>query len=79
MRWKDEIKRLVELLVATDNLIDIQNLTVDVQRVLYLHIEQLQRESAEARTAHTDESCAFEVRLDNPSSVLLIEKSTQEP
>jgi len=43
MRWKDEIKRLVELLVATDNLIDVQNLTVDVQRLLYLHIEKLRR------------------------------------
>jgi hypothetical protein len=72
MRWKDKIKRLVELLVATDDLRDVQNLTVDVQRVLYVHI-------AEARPAHPEDSSAFEFGLDNPSSVLPIAKSNQEP
>jgi hypothetical protein len=34
VQWKDEIKRLVELLLTTDDLRAVQSLTVEVQRAL---------------------------------------------
>ena len=43
MQWKDEIKRLVELLLTTEDLRTVQSLTVQLQRALYFHIEEIQR------------------------------------
>jgi len=59
VQWKDEIKRLVELLLTTDDLRAVQSLTVEVQRTLYLRIEQLQRESAKDGAAHPKDGSVF--------------------
>ena len=40
VHWKDEIKRLVELLLTTEDLRAVQRLTVEVQRAIYLRIEE---------------------------------------
>jgi hypothetical protein len=44
MPWKHEIKRLVDLLLATEDLRTVQSLTIEVQRAMHLHIEELQRQ-----------------------------------
>ena len=40
MQLKHEIKRLVDLLLTTEDLRTVQSLTVQLQRALYFHIEQ---------------------------------------
>jgi hypothetical protein len=79
VQWKDEIKRLVELLLTTDDLRAVQSLTVEVQRALYLRIEQLQRELAKDGSAHPKDSSVFEIGPNNPSASPPLPKPNEEP
>ena len=65
MRWKEEIKRLVELLLTTEDLTAVQRLTVDVQRAMYLRIEELQRQLAETRVRGPSDGSVVEIGLKN--------------
>jgi hypothetical protein len=76
---KDEIKRLVELLLTTDDLRAVQSLTVEVQRALYLRIEQLQRELAKDGSAHPKDSSVFEIGPNNPTASPPLPKPNEEP
>ena len=67
MQWKHEIKRLVELLLTTEDLRTVQSLTVQLQRALYCHIEQIQRELAEVHPACPSESSVIEISLCDPA------------
>lgn len=69
MQWKHEIKKLVELLLTTEDLKTVQSLTVQLQRVLYLHIEQIQRESVEPHSAYPNDSSVIEISLSNHSGL----------
>ena len=69
MQWKHEITKLVELLLTTKDLKTVQSLTVQLQRVLYLHIEQIQRESVEANSAYPNDSSVIEIGLSNRSGL----------
>jgi len=79
VQWKDEIKRLVQLLLTTDDLREVQSLTVEVQRALYLRIEQLQRELAKDGAAHPKDSSVLELGPNNPSAGPRLPKPTEEP
>jgi hypothetical protein len=70
VHWKREIKRLVELLLTAEDLETVQSLTVQLQRALYLHIEQIQRELVEARPACPNDSFTIEISLSDPCSLL---------
>ena len=70
VQWKHEIKRLVELLLTTDDLRTVQSLTVQLQRALYFHIEQIQRELVDTHRASPNDSTATEVSLSDPCSRL---------
>ena len=66
MPWKHEIKRLVELLLTTDDLRTVQSLTVDVQRAMYLHIEELQRQLMVLQIEDPDDGSVVEIDGSNP-------------
>jgi hypothetical protein len=70
VNWKHEIKRLVELLLTAEDLRTVQSLTVQLQRALYLHIEQIQRELIEAHPADPNDSSVIEISLSDPCSGL---------
>ena len=70
MQWKHEIKRLVEELLTTEDLRTVQSLTVQLQRALYFHIEQIQRELVEVHPACPNDSSGIEVSLRDPCSEL---------
>jgi hypothetical protein len=70
VQWKHEIKRLVELLLTTEDLRTVQSLTVQLQRALDFHIEQIQRELVEAHPACPNDSSAIEISLSDPCSGL---------
>ena len=78
MQWKHEIKRLVELLLATEDLRAVQNLTVEVQRAMYLHIEELQRRLVEAHPNASDDRSAVEIGLSKLSSNRPFPKAHEE-
>lgn len=79
VQWKDEIKRLVELLLTTDDLREVQSLTVEIQRALYLRIEEIQRELAKDSSAHSRESFVFEIGPRDPSANPPLPKPSEEP
>jgi len=66
--WKHEIKRLVELLLTTEDLRTVQSLTVEVQRAMYLHIEELQRQLMVAPIECPNDSSVVEIDGRDPSS-----------
>ena len=66
MPWKPEIKRLVELLLTTDDLRTVQSLTVDVQRAMYLHIEELQRQLMVLQIEDPDDGVLLDIRGRTP-------------
>ena len=68
MPWKHEIKRLVELLLTTEDLRTVQSLTVEVQRAMYLHIEELQRQLMVAPIERPNDSSVIEIDGSDPSS-----------
>jgi hypothetical protein len=68
--WKHEIKRLVDLLLTTEDLRTVQSLTVQLQRALYFHIEQIQRELVEPHPACPNDRSGIEVSLTEPCSGL---------
>jgi hypothetical protein len=70
VQWKHEIKRLVELLLTTEDLRTVQCLTVQLQRALYFHIEQIQRGLVEPHPARTNDSSGIEVSSSEPCSGL---------
>jgi len=77
VQWKHEIKRLVELLFTTEDLRTVQSLTVQLQRALYFHIEQIQRELVETYRASPNDSSGIEVSLSDPCSRL--SKPAEDP
>jgi hypothetical protein len=77
--WKHEIKRLVELLLTTDDLRTVQSLTVDVQRAMYLHIEELQRQLMVLQIEDPDDGSVVEIDGSNPSSGLSLPKPGERP
>ena len=79
MPWKHEIKRLVELLLTTDDLRTVQSLTVDVQRAMYLHIEELQRQLMVLQIEDPDDGSVVEIDGSNPSSGLSLPKPGERP
>ncbi|MFL6306728.1 MAG: hypothetical protein ACJ72H_24610 [Candidatus Sulfotelmatobacter sp.] len=79
MPWKPEIKRLVELLLTTDDLRTVQSLTVDVQRAMYLHIEELQRQLMVLQIEDPDDGSVVEIDGSNPSSGLSLPKPGERP
>jgi hypothetical protein len=79
LQWENEIQRLFELVLTTDDLSAFQSLAVEVQHTLYVRIEQLQRESALAPAADPKGGSIFESGLSNLSSGLPLPKSTEGP
>ena len=79
VQWENEIQRLFELVLATDDLSTFQHLAVEVQHALYLRIEQLQRESAMAPAADPKGGSIIESGSSNLSSRLPLSESTEEP
>ena len=79
MPWKHEIKRLVELLLTTDDLRTVQSLTVDVQRAIYLHIEELQTQLMVLQIEDPDDGSVVEIDGSNPSSGLSLPKPDEWP
>lgn len=78
VHWKDEIKRLVELLLTTEDLRAVQRLTVEVQRAMYLRIEELQRQLAETRVCGPNDGSVVEMGLNNATSDPPSPKSNEE-
>jgi hypothetical protein len=78
VRWENEIQRLFELVLTTDDLSAFQRLAVEVQHALYLRIEQLQRQSAIAPAADPKDGSILESGSSNLSSGLPLPKSTEE-
>jgi hypothetical protein len=76
--WENEIQRLFELVLTTNDLAEFQRLAVEVQQTLYLRIEQLQRKSAMAPAADPKDGSILESGSSNLSSGLLLPKSTEE-
>ena len=76
---KDEIKRLVELLLTTDDLRTVQSLTVEVQRAMYLRIEELQRQLMVARIEGPNDRSVVEIDGSKPSSGLSLPKPGERP
>jgi hypothetical protein len=68
VHWKEEIKRLVELLLTTEDLRAVQRLTVEVQRAMYLRLEELQRQLAETRVGGPSDGSVVEIGLNNSPS-----------
>ena len=79
MPWKHEIKRLVELLLTTDDLRTVQSLTVDVQRAIYLHIEELQTQLMVLQIEDPDDGSVVEIDGSNRSSGLSLPKPGEWP
>lgn len=79
VQWENEIQRLFELVLTTDDLSTLQHLAVEVQHALYLRIEQLQRESAMAPAADPKDGSIFESGSSNISLGVPLSKSTEEP
>lgn len=79
MQWKNEIQRLFELVLTTDDLSAFQRLAIEVQHTLYLRIEQLQRESVLAAAADPKDDSMFESGPSNLSSGMPLSESTEEP
>ena len=77
--WKHEIKRLVELLLTTEDLRTVQRLTVEVQRAMYLHIEELQRQSMVARIEGLNDGSLVELDGSDPSSGPSLPKPGERP
>lgn len=63
----DEIKRLVELLLTTEDLRAVQSLTVRIQQALYSHKGEIQTELAEPRPRCCDRSPVLEVSVSTTS------------
>lgn len=63
VRWKHEIKRLVELLLITEDLRTVESLNIQLQRAGYFHMEQTQRKLIEVRPAFTNDSSGVEISL----------------
>ena len=78
VHWKDEIKRFVELLLTTQDLRAVQRLTVEVQRAMYLRIEELQRQLAEARVCGPNDGSVVEMGLNNATADPRSPKSNEE-
>ena len=78
VQWENEIQRLFELVLTTDDLSAFQLLAVEVQHALYHRIEQLQRKSAMAPAPDTKDGTILESGSSNRSSGLLLPKSTEE-
>lgn len=78
MPWKHEIKRLVDLLLTTEDLRIVQRLTVEVQRAMYLHIEELQRQLVEARLENPNDSSVVEIDVSCASSIVPLPKSNAD-
>jgi hypothetical protein len=79
VHWKDEIKRLLELLLTTEDLWAVQRLTVEVQRAMYLRIEELQRQLAETRACGPNDGSVVEIDGSKPSSGLSLPKPGERP
>ena len=77
--WKHEIKRLVELLLTTEDLRTVQSLTLEVQRAMYLHIEELERQLVVARMEGPNDGSVVEIDGSNPSSGLSLPKPGERP
>lgn len=77
--WKHEIKRLVELLLTTEDLRTVQSLTVDVQRAMYLHIEELQRQLMVAQREVPNDGSVVEIDGSDPSSGLPLPRPGELP
>lgn len=77
--WKHEIKRLVELLLTTEDLRTVQSLTVDVQRAMYLHIEELQRQLMVAPREVPNDGSVVEIDGSDPSSGLPLPRPGELP
>ena len=58
---------LVELLLITEDLRTVESLTVQLQRALYCHIEQIQRELVEVHPPCPNESSGIEISLSDPA------------
>jgi hypothetical protein len=63
VRWKHEIKRLVELLLITEDLRTVESLNIQLQRAGYFHMEQTQRKLIEVHPAFTNDSSGVEISL----------------
>lgn len=79
VRWKDEIERLVELLLTTEDLRTVQSLTVEVQRAMYLHIEELQMQLMVGRIEGPNGGSVVEIDGSNQSSGLSSPKPGERP
>lgn len=77
--WKHEIKRLVEMLLTTEDLKTVQSLTVEVQRAIYLHIEELQRQLMVAPIEGPNDSSVVEIDGSAPSSGLSLPRPGELP
>lgn len=69
---EDEIKKLVEQIFATGDLMTMQSLAVELQRAVYEHIEQLQKKLAESSLVQSDNRPVVEL---TPSSTLFDDPS----
>ena len=76
---KDEIKKLVELLLTSEDLRTVQSLTLEVQRAMYLHIEELQRQLMVARIEGPNDRSVVEIDGSNPCSGLSLPKPGERP
>ena len=58
---EDQIKKLVEQIFTIEDLRAVQSLAVEVQRAVYVRIQQLQSKLAEASSIQSDNESALEV------------------
>ena len=79
MPWKHEIKRLSELLLATEDLRTVQSLTVKVQRAMYLHIKELQRQLMLAPIEGPNDGSVVEIDGSAPCSGLSLPRPGELP
>lgn len=79
MPWKHEIKRLVEMLLTTEDLRTVQGLTVEIQRAMYLHIEELQKQLMVAPIEGPDDGPVIEIDESAPSYGLSLPRPGELP
>ena len=62
---EDQIKKLVEQIITTEDLREVQSLAVELQCAVYGRIQQLQEKLAETSSIQSDDESVLEVSLDS--------------
>ena len=76
--WKHEIKRLVDLLLATEDLRTVQSLTIEGSNPMHPHIEELHRQLM-LPDRSSDDCPVVEINGSDPSSQLFLPKPAEQP